>query len=54
MKSYPGKCQLLVSFHEKIKIIIDDFKIENSACEKLLGTHFDNMLTSDYHMSQLY
>ena len=32
---------------------IGDFKIENSAFEKLLGVHFDNRLTFDYHISGL-
>ena len=38
---------------EKIKIELDDYKIENSTCEKLLGVHFDNRLTFDYHISEL-
>ena len=54
MKSNPDKCHLLVSSCEKIKIEIGDFEIENSKCEKLLGVHFDNRLTFDYHISGLY
>ena len=53
MKSNPDKCHLLVSSCEKIKIEIGDFEIENSKCEKLLGVHFDNRLTFDYHISGL-
>ena len=54
MKSNPDKCHLLVISCEKIKIEIGDFEIENSKCEKLLGVHFDNRLTFDYHISGLY
>ena len=32
---------------------IGDFEIKNSTCEKLLGIHFDNWLTFDYHISGL-
>ena len=28
-------------------------EIENGTCEKLLGVHFDNRLTFDYHISVL-
>ena len=51
--SNPDKCHLLVSSCEKIKIEIGDSEIENSKCEKLLGVHFDNKLTFDYHISGL-
>ena len=53
MKSNPNKCPLLVSSSEKIKMEISEFERENSACEKLLGVHFDNRLTFDYHISGL-
>ena len=53
MKSNQDKCHLLVSSCEKIKMEIGDFRIENSTCEKLLGVHFDNSLTFDYHISGL-
>ena len=53
MKSNPDKCHLLVISCEKIKIEIGDFETENSKCEKLLGVHFDNRLTFDYHISEL-
>ena len=51
MKSNPVKCHLLVSSCEKVKMEIDDFEIENSTCEKLLGVHFDNRLTSILYYS---
>ena len=50
---FPDKSHLLVSSCEKIKIDIGDFEIENRKCEKLLGVHFDNRLTFDYHISGL-
>ena len=37
-KGSPDKCHLLVSTNEKIKINIEDFSMENSDCEKLLGS----------------
>ena len=43
----------MVSSCEKIKIEIGDFEIENSKFKKLLGVHFDNRLTFDYHISGL-
>ena len=36
VKSNLGKCHLLVSSCEKIKIEISDFKIENSKCKEIL------------------
>ena len=54
MKSNPDKCHLLVNSREKIKVKIGDFEIENSTCEKLLGVHFGNRLTFDYHISGLF
>ena len=33
---------------------IDDFRIENSTCGKFSGAHFDNRLTFDYHISELW
>ena len=53
IKSNPDKCHLLVSSCKKIKMEVGDFDIENSTCEKLLGVHFDNSVTFDYHMSEL-
>ena len=32
---------------------ISDFEIEYSTCDKLLGVHFDNRMTFDYHISGL-
>ena len=46
-KSSLGKCRLLVSSCEKMKMEKGDFKIENSGCEKLLGVYFDNTFSFD-------
>ena len=43
----------LVSSCKKIKMEIDNFEIESSTYQKLLGVHFDNILTFDYHISWL-
>ena len=53
IKSNPDKCNLLVISHEKIKMEIGDFEIENCSYEKPFGVHFDNRLTFDYHISEL-
>ena len=44
MKSNPGKCHLLVSANDNVKIRIGNFHIENTKREKLLGIQFDNKL----------
>ena len=53
MKCNPDKCHLLVSSCNKTKMEIYDLKIENSNREQLLGVHFDNRLTFDFHISEL-
>ena len=50
IKSNPNKCHLLVSSCEKIKIQIGNIKIKSSNCEELLGVHFENRSTFDYHI----
>ena len=44
---------MLVSTNEKTKINIEEFSIENSDCEKLLGVKIDNKLTFDCHVSDM-
>ena len=44
---------IILSFCEKIKIEIVDFKIGRGTYEERLGAHFDNRLTFDYHISEL-
>ena len=52
-KGNPDKCHLLVSTHEKPKINIGEFSIENSDCKKLLGVKIDNKLMFDCHASDM-
>ena len=37
MKANPDKCHFLCSTDENVKIIVENQKICNSPCEKLLG-----------------
>ena len=53
MKSNPDKCHLLLSTKEKVAVKINNFRIENSSHEKLLGIHFDNKLTFDLQISDM-
>ena len=53
MKSNPDKCHLLVSSCEKMKMEIGNLEMDSSTFGKLLGVHFDNRLTFDYHISRL-
>ena len=43
---------LLVSTNDNVPIRIENFQIENTKREKLLGTKFDNKLSFDYHLSE--
>ena len=47
MKSKAGKCNLLVSTNNTVKIKIGNFDIINSKREKLLGVKFDHKLPFD-------
>ena len=53
MKSNPGKCHLLVSTNDDVAIRLENFQIENTKREKLLGIQFDNKLSFDYHLSKI-
>ena len=37
LKSNPDKCHLLISSNENATVYFNEFEIENSKCEKLLG-----------------
>ena len=54
MKSNADKCHLLVNTNESVKITTRDFDINNSSCEKLLGVKFDNKISFDEHITNLY
>ena len=53
MKINAGKCHLLVSTNNTVKIKIGIFHITNSKSEKLLGVKFDHKLSFDDHISEL-
>ena len=53
MKINVGKCYLLVSTNNTVKIKIGNFDITNSKSEKLLGVKFDRKLSFDDHTSEL-
>ena len=53
MKANSDKCHLLVSFDEGCTAKIEDFIIENSTGEKLLGVKFDSNLSFESHVTSL-
>ena len=53
MKSNPDKCHLLLSTNNNGAIVIENFQIDNTKREKLLGIQFDNKLSFDYHLSEI-
>ena len=53
MKINAGKCNLLVSTNNTVKINIGKFDITNSKSEKLLGFKCDHKLSFDDHISEL-
>ena len=50
-KSNPDKCHLLLSTNNNGAIVIENFQIDNTKREKLLGIQFDSKLSFDYHLS---
>ena len=54
LKANPDKFHLILNeTNEKYFIEIENFKISNSICEKLLGINIDNRLSFDYHVAGL-
>ena len=54
MKSNTHTCHLLVSTNNTVNMRVDNFDINNSKCEKLLGVKIDHKVTFlDYHVSEL-
>ena len=47
------KCHILYSSVEDHTIEINGCTVKNSHCEKLLGSHFDDHLKSDFHIEKL-
>ena len=53
MKSNTDKCHLLIISNEKVTIKMGSHEIANTKREKLLGVHFDNGLSFNYHVSEI-
>ena len=53
MKANANKCHLLVSSDKVCTAKIEDFSIENSTKEKLLGVKFDSNLSLEGHVTSL-
>ena len=54
LKANPDKFHLLLSEKdENVSIMVDNYVVENSNCEKLLGIKIDNALTFHEHVSEL-
>ena len=53
MKANPDKCHFICSTDDKVNITIENQKIYNSPCEKLLGVRFDSKLTFDTHIKDI-
>ena len=53
MKANPVKCHFIYSTDDKVNVIVENQKICNSSCEKLLGVRFDSELTFDTHINDI-
>ena len=53
LKGNVDKCHFLVSTSKEVSLNINNFKIKNSDCEKLLGVKFDSKLRFDQHITDL-
>ena len=53
LKANPEKPHLLKNSEQGIQINIGEIAISNSKCKKLLGIHFDNVLTFEPHVRSL-
>ena len=53
MKANPDKCHLLLSGRENYKAKFDNYVIESSKQQKLLGVLLDNDLKFDKHLDNL-
>ena len=53
MKTNPDKCHFICSTDDKVNIILENQKMCNSPCEKLLGVRFDSKLTFDAHINDI-
>ena len=53
LKGNADKCHFLVCTSQEVSLIVNDFKIKSSDCEKLLGVRFDSKLRFDQHIRDL-
>ena len=53
MKANPDKCHFICSTDDKVNITVENQKMCNSPCEKLLGVKFDSKLNLDAHMNDI-
>ena len=53
MKANPGKCYFICSTDNKVNINVENQKLCNSPCEKLLGVRFDSKLIFDAHINDI-
>ena len=53
MNANADKCHLLVSSYESCTTKIEDFSIQNSTKEKLLGVEFNSNLSFENHITSL-
>ena len=53
MKPNPDKCHFICSTYDKVNITVENQKICNSPCEKLLGIRFDAKIIFDAHMNDI-
>ena len=53
LKGNVAKCHFLVSTSQVVNLNVNNFKIKNSDCEKLLGVKFDSKLRFDQHSTDL-
>ena len=53
MKANPDRCHFICSTDDKVNITVENQKICNSPCEKLLGVRFDSKLTFDAHINEI-
>ena len=53
MKTNPDKCHFICSVDDKVNITVENQKLCNSLCEKLLGVRFDSKLTFNGHINDI-
>ena len=53
MKANPDKCHFICSTDDKVNIIVENQKMCNISCEKLLGVRFDSKLTFAAHINDI-